>query len=303
MTTKARARSVVPAGELAAQARQHAGAELDRLAEASARLTEMVKAEGIPQTIPAVIDALAASLADNAISNTIPTDHADRIAQALRDHQSQLDRSRVLGQAQGIIRTRMTEATHRVADAGLRWLHDQLQDLLTHSADSIIDQYRELRLAQRVLTTDARGRAIDIREIHCAGTTRIPSDEGYQARIGLINPRMDMSGRPSTFTPDPWPSPVFEGTDPIPSADPVAYIAWLVERGDAWVPTAAELDQALRIRSRAMAVGVPVEDAEDEITKNAPRRGSATVTFGPSAWQNDLRRDLARRNGGSPQWP
>lgn len=302
MTTKARSRTVVPAGDLVAQARQHAGADLDRLAAASARLTALVKAEGIPSTTPAVIDALATSLAEDAVNDAIRPDHADEIAQALREHQGQLDRSRVLGQAQSIVRTRMTEAIHRVADAGLQWLHTYLTELLTHSADTIVDQYRELRYAQRVLTTDARGRAADIRELHCAGTTRTPSDESYQAAIGMIVPRLGMGMKPTGYTPDPWPSPVFDGSDPIPSADPVAYLTWLIERGDAWVPTASELDQALLSRSRAMAVGLPIEDAEGEIEKNTPQRGKATVSFGPSgSWAGDLRRDLARRRGA--QWP
>lgn len=291
---------VTPAGELVQQARRHAGDELERLAVASRRLTEMVTSLGAPPTPAEVTAALATQLADDAIRDDIPTGRADHIGEQAAAHQHRIDTARVLNHAQGIIRSRIAEATQAVADTALAWLHQQLTDLLTLAPDEIADQYREIRLAQRVLTADARGHHGNVTgDLHMAGTTRTPTDVDYLVAVGLAHEHKTFTanGVRTRYEPEPWPAHT-DSDDPIPSSDPAAYIAWLTERGDAWIPTGSELEQALATRRRAVHQGVPVDQLTDE--PQPQRRGLVVTVDGDSVRRDLARRQRARANG---DWP
>lgn len=195
------------------------------------------------------------------------------------------DEMELLGRA---VRTLLSERTDTYtggADAALAWLHDHLTALTASVKDlapdlvgistsddavraggkaltawsqlaQLVDQYGEIRTAQRVFTREARGTAANLhRDIFQAGTTKRPADPGWQIAAGAPHTTSLMTGSVRLDT-EAWPGTITDTDEMmnavVPSTSPAAYLLWLAERGDAWVPTSSQLSAALNARSEAL---------------------------------------------------
>ncbi len=280
------------AGILVQRAREHASENvLSRLAAAREALTARSRIVGIVGDDGAVHEELADQLAaELEKGGTVPAGYSDTVAAAIADRRARADEARVIRHARQILADRVAEVTRTSADGALAWLDEQLQALMAHVRTSDLDgittvqaavdagpaatnawqalrghanQYREIRSAQRILTADARGGSAFIpRDVHWAGTTRIPFDEVYAEAVGDVATWMRQGyneGR--VYDPDPWPAPIItDGGTPevVPSTDPAAFLLWLAARGDAWIPTSTELQDALEARRIAIATATPM---------------------------------------------
>lgn len=347
-TTARRARiatrptELIPVGTLVEQGRRQGSDQLDQIKASIAKLTAKAREIGMIAPNPdSVVDLVGEQLADEILTTgQVPDDLVERIATADAEYRRRARQVQVLDFARRILDDRKNTATRDAADGGLRWLHVQLTDLLqgvrtlapdldgitsaedalTHGKEDAyrqirltVQQYVEIRAAQRVLTADARSGQyahLDL-DLRHAGITRTPTDEKYSAAIGLIDQYEIVGSQPRTeYQPLPWPGfttdSFTEGS--IPSTTPIEYLIWIAKRDDAWVPTNAELTKALE--KRQQAIDNAREPIRAQITDEANPGKRSLVVFGAGHRgdaQRDLRRDLARRGRnrieGAPQWP
>lgn len=289
----------VPSGTLIKQAREHAsGGLLDRLAEAQKTLTERTSVVGIVGEEGAVYAELGEALARGLeAGDPVPDDHRETITALVAERQARAAEARIVRHATQVLADRVNEVKIAASDGALRWLNTQLQDVMAqihHATDglngistpeqainagpavvtawqaarSLIDQLREIRAAQRVLTADARGGYAGVdRDLQWAGTCRTPFDAAYQVAVGHTKTWI-IEGHQSriVYEPEPWPGAITDSDAPssvLPTTDPIGFVAWLADRGDSWIPRVTELADALKAREVAIALRTPIEELAD----------------------------------------
>ena len=127
------------------------------------------------------------------------------------------------------------------------------QTLATHLAD-----YRALRSTQVVFTTQA-GHAGGLSAIYAVGLTQGLADQVYKINTKQHEP--DTTGWPrvqsGTFM--AWPGDT--GLEELlPSTEPETYLRWIAHRGDAWVPTADQIEERISVRLRCIQERTAEED-------------------------------------------
>lgn len=246
---------------------------------------DVIRNEGnfvIGNAIEAATRNLISSLRSSGTApGTLRTDLVKQQASERAAH----DEMELLGRA---VRTLLSERTDTYtggADAALSWLNDHLTELtttvealapelvgITTSDDAVraggkaltawsqlaqlVDQYVEIRTAQRVFTREARGTAAYLhRDLFQAGTTKRPADPGWQIAAGAPHTTNLMTGAVRLDT-EAWPGTISDTDEmenaAVPSTSPAAYLLWIAGRGDAWVPTTSQLTAALNSRREAL---------------------------------------------------
>lgn len=260
-----------------------AGEQIDRIDNALHLVREQLAQ--LPTTATSVHVQLTQSIVDSLLAGKeLPAKIEQTIGRSLEAARANDAARTVYRDVLENLKGRRADAVGDANNAALRWLHDRLGELLDHvralaptldgitSADTALrsgantltawagmvrlaDEYSDICWAQRDLTAAARngGSAHINKDLAIAGHHSEPRDPELLVFAGEATWIVDAFSNQQRCSVDPWPGYVdINACGPVPSTDPVAYLRWLAARGDAWVPDADQLGQALRRRQQRL---------------------------------------------------